>query len=198
LNLDKSIDNLSKRFDRLDSLAKSGNGNIGYSSKDDDDEYYLAIGSEPPRFLYYRHVRAQEWEALGQKPWDNVYDNRITQDELDYNLKKELRVSPEQRYQHRKANWFFHESSYLHQTVDENGKAVDIITESGCGHGSNNDEQGCCVPECRYYPKYGRIEDEEVIEEHNKLVKALIQENAIVQPPDMNSDEAYVFLQGHP
>jgi hypothetical protein len=192
LNLDKSIDNLSKRFDKLDSLANRGNS-MSIDSSNDDDEYYLEIGSEPPRFAYYRHVRAQEWEALGHKPWDHVYDNRITQDELDYNLKKKLRASPEQRYQHRKTNWFFHESSYLHQTVDENGKAVDIIKESGCGH-SDNGEQGCCVPECRYYPKYGRIEDEEVIEEHNKLVENLIQENARVQPPDMNSDEAYAFL----
>jgi hypothetical protein len=50
----------------------------------------------------------------------------------------------------------------LHQTVDDNGKAVDIIKGYGCGHESNKREEGgCCVPECRYYPKYGRIEDEE-------------------------------------
>jgi hypothetical protein len=190
LKIDKHLRDLTNRLN-----AVSNNDN-NHNEIIKDDDYYLAIGSEPPRFLYYQHVRAQEWKALGHKPWDHVYDNRITQDELDYNLKKELRVSPEQRYQHRKANWFFHESSYLHQTVDENGKPVDIIKESGCGH-SDNDEQGCCVPECRYYPKYGMIEDEEAIEEHNKLVKDLIQENALVQPPDMNSDETYVFLRGH-
>jgi hypothetical protein len=188
LKIDKHRRDLANRLN-----AVSGN-DTNHNEITSDDDYYLAIGSEPPRFAYYRHVRAQEWKALGHRPWDHVYDNRITQDELDYNLKKELRISPEQRYQHRKTNWFFHESSYLHQTVDENGKAVDIIKESGCGHWFNNGEQGCCVPECRYYPKYGRIEYEEVIEEHNKLVKDLIQENAIVQSPDMNSKEAYAFL----
>ena len=54
-------------------------------------------------------------------------------------------MSPEQRYQHEKGNWFFHELSYLHQTVDENGKAVDIIKESGCGHWSNKTEEGGAV-----------------------------------------------------
>jgi hypothetical protein len=29
------------------------------------------------------------------KPWDHVYDHSITQDELDYGLKSELRMSPE-------------------------------------------------------------------------------------------------------
>jgi hypothetical protein len=79
--------------------------------------------------------------------------------------------------------------------VDENGKVVDIIKESGCGHWSNNREGGCCVPECRYYRKYGRIEDQEVIEEHHKRVKDLREENAIVEPPDMDSKEARTFLE---
>jgi len=50
------------------------------------------------------------------------------------------------------------------------------------------------VPECRYYPKYGRIEDQEVIGEHNKLVRDLTEANAIVEPPDMNSEEAHAFF----
>ena len=82
-----------------------------------------------------------------------------------------LRVSLEERYQHEKRNWFFHELSYLDQIVDEDGKAVDIIKEYGCGHWSNKREEGCCVPECRYYFRYGRLEDDEVIEEHKKLVR---------------------------
>ena len=35
----------------------------------------------------------------------------------------------------------------------------------------------------RFYAEYGRIEDQEVIEEHNKLVESLRQKNAIVEPP---------------
>jgi hypothetical protein len=35
------------------------------------------------------------------------------------------------------------------------------------------DGEGCngftgCIPECRYYPEIGRIEDEEVIREHEE------------------------------
>lgn len=167
-----------------------------------DDEYYLNTESDPPRFLYYRHVRTQEWQKLGHEPWDGTnddnYDRRITQDELDFMLKRDLRISPEERYQHEKRNWFFHDLSYLHQTVNENGKVLDIIKESGCGHWSNKREEGCCVPECRYYLKYGRIEDDEVIQEHNEMVKRHIQENTIVEPPDMDSEEALDFFQRRP
>ena len=152
------------------------------------------MGSELPRFLYYQHVRAQEWQVLRHEPWDDVYDRRITQDELDFILKRELRISPEEWNQHGKGNWFFHDLSYLDQTVDEDDKAVDIIKEYGCGHWSNKREEGCCVPECRYYFTNGRFEDDEVIEEHNKLVRDLTEENAIVQPPDINSEEAHTFF----
>ena len=40
-----------------------------------------------------------------------------------------------------------------------------------------------CTAKCRFYPETGRIEDEEVIEEYNKLVESLRQENKIVEPP---------------
>ena len=149
---------------RLNAVSGSSNDNNEITKNDD---YYLDIGSEPPRFAYYRHYRVKnskdEWR---KQTLEAAYDS-VTQNELDYSLKRKLRMSPEQRYQHEKGNWFFHELSYLHQTVDENGKAVDIIKESGCGHWSNKAEEGgCCVPECRYYPEYGRIEDDEVIAEH--------------------------------
>jgi hypothetical protein len=49
------------------------------------------------------------------------------------------------------------------------------------------EESGCanlgCIPECRFYPEYGRIEDEEVIAEHNKRVEYLKERNDIVEPP---------------
>jgi hypothetical protein len=99
LKIDRYIKDLSYK---LNSFSNNGNGN----NDDKDDDYYLDIGSEPPRFLYYRHVRAQEWEALGHKGSD--YDGSIAQDELDYALKEELRISPEQRYRQEKAEFLFH------------------------------------------------------------------------------------------
>jgi len=198
LKIDKHLKDFAKRLSVISSIKDNDDD----SRLIKDDDYYLSVGSDPPRFAYYHHVRAQEWEALGHKPWDGIndddHDRRITQDELDYWLKMELRISPEERYQHRKGNWFFHDLSYLDQIVDENGKALDIIKKSGCGHWSNKREEGCCVPECRYYLKYGRIEDDEVIQEHNEMVKRHIQENTIVEPPDMDSEEALDFFQRRP
>ena len=72
----------------------------------------------------------------------------------------------------QKQSWFFHELSWYWRGLDATGY----------------DGQGCnqftgCVQECRFYPEYGRIEDEEVIEKHNKVVESYRQKNAIVEPP---------------
>ena len=115
-------------------------------------------------------------------------------------MKAQLKhITPQQRYQQEKEHWYFHELSYLKQTVDKNtGKALDIIKEYGCGRHDNSFSRGGCVPDCRFYLKYGRIEDEEVIEEHNKWLEFYRQKNAIVEPPDMNSREAHEFFEQHP
>src|SRR5215831_15270726 len=81
---------------------------------------------------------------------------------------KIARPSPEERYKQEKANFLFHDlSCYMRGLSDE---------EYGC------DGAGC-VPECRFYPATGRIEDEEVIEKHKELVERHKQENSIVEPP---------------
>ena len=119
-----------------------------------DDDYYLEIGSEPPRFADYRAARAKVTDAFGNKTYEDVWDS-ITQDESGYYLKINLRLSPEERYQFEKKAWYFHQSSWY------------IRHDSGYdGQGCNNGE---CIPECRYYPKFGRIEDEEVIQRHNEI-----------------------------
>ena len=68
----------------------------------------------------------------------------ITNDELNYSLKAKLRRTPEQRYQDKKASWEFHDSNM----------------------GNDNSFTGCnnlqCVPDCRYFPEYGGIEDSEM------------------------------------
>jgi hypothetical protein len=172
LNLERSTNNLSKRLEILDSPANGGNGGKASNGIDssDDDEYYLTIGSEPDRFAYYRYIRVKyakdEWR---KKTCEAAYDS-VTKDELDYSLKRNLRMTPEQRYEQKKRNYFFH--------LDE------------C---SNN---GGCVPECRYYPKYGRIEQDEVTQEHTELVECHRQRNDIVNieiNPD--SDDCKEFLK---
>ena len=161
IDINKYVKDLS---DRVDSLS-NGNDNGTKSSTDfhdscgldqHDDQYYLDAGRWPPRFTYYRMFRA-----------DDEYHN-ITQDELDFRLKQQLRMTPEQRYQREKANFLFHDLSCYMKGLLENGYGC-----TGAG----------CIPECRYYPEYGRIEDDEVKEEHNKLVETLRQKNTIVEPP---------------
>lgn len=111
MKIDKDLKDLANRLNFVVSSTKGNNDGNSSRLQIKDDEYYLSIGSEPPRFLYYGHVRAKEWKALGHEPWDGSnddnHDRRITQDELDFILKRELRISPEERYQHRKRELVF-------------------------------------------------------------------------------------------
>lgn len=139
------------------------NDNYQCQDQEHDDEYYLARGLIPPKFRRYKQIRMEKWVAAGNKPWDSCYDRTITQEELDFYLKRELRKAPEERYQAEKANRFFHDlSCYMR------GLSIDDY-DKGC-----HDEQ--CIPECRFYLEYGRIEDAEVIDEHNKRMESLRQE----------------------
>jgi hypothetical protein len=51
-------------------------------------------------------------------------------------------------------------------------------------HDNGYDGQGCnngeCVPECRYYPKFDRIEDEEVIRMHKEIEEDYRKCDAII------------------
>ena len=167
MKIDKQVRNISNK---LDSISNNGNGKYKHHEDGDDgDEYYLSIDSEPPRFLYYRQVRAEKWEASGPHG-PSEYDDSITQDELDYALKWRLRMSPEQRYQMEKSRYYFHE--------------LYVDGEREC-----NPACGGCTPNCRFYPEYGRIEDDEVIAEHKKLVESARRDNRIVDiplPPSKN------------
>jgi hypothetical protein len=145
-------------FKKLESFS-NGNGSVEY-----DDDYFIAINSEPPRFADYRAARAKITDAFRNKTCEDVWDS-ITQDESDYYLKMNLRRSPEERYQHKKEAWYFHESSWYMR--HDNGYD---------GQRCNNGE---CIPECRYYPKFGRIEDEEVIQRHKEIEECYRKRNAL-------------------
>jgi hypothetical protein len=157
MKIDRYIKNIS---DRLDNISND-NGNAAsnedrYRIDKYDDEYYLTIGEDPLRFRYYRQARAEKWKALQEqghyKPSDT--DPSYTQDEIDFALKRELRKTKEQRYLEEKANFLFHDlSCYMRGLSDE---------DHGCtGAG--------CIPECRFYPDTGVIEDDEVIEKYKNL-----------------------------
>jgi hypothetical protein len=167
-NLDRLVNNLSQRVAGLDQDNGSDNDSSYNNKSDSDHDYYLDRGMEPPRFAQYRLARTRH--KIGDtKTYQDVWDS-ITQDELDYYLKLRLSEPAEQRYQRiRKEPWFHDGSWYMR----DQSKGYD-------GHGCN--QFTGCIQECRYYPEYGRIEDEEVIEDHNKWVESYRQRNAIVEP----------------
>jgi hypothetical protein len=119
--------------DRLDNIANGNDDDDKYRIDKYDDEYYLSIGEDPPRFTYYRQARAERWKALQEqghhKPSDT--DPGVTQEEIDFGLKRALRVPPEQRYQHEKEHYYFHEL-YV-----EGGKECNPVYEG-------------CTPKCRF------------------------------------------------
>jgi hypothetical protein len=190
--IDKTLNNIAKRLSVFDHYYDDGDGGNGDGRGDDNntdrktqeelDDIETQQYGEPHRFHIYRAARCKKTAPAIGKTCEDVYDS-ITQEELDWSLRQQLKVSPEERYQDMKKHWYAHELSYWHQTIYDNGKAVDTIKEYGCGRFNAKTEEGWCVPECRYYLKYGRIEDSEIIQKHREREKRYRDNNAIVEPP---------------
>jgi len=107
-------------------------------------------------FAKLRLARCRKTNAFGNKTCEDVYDY-ITREEYEYGLRQIVQISPEDRYQDKKQQWFFHESSYYMRGLG----GYD-------GYGCYN---GKCIPDCKYYNEEGRIEHDEVIQkykEHNE------------------------------
>jgi hypothetical protein len=175
------IKDISDRLNTISSHKANAYSSNGF--EDYDDEYYLDMGSEPLRFAYYRHIRVEQCDdEYRKKTFECVHDS-ITQDQLHYYLKRKLRVTPEQRYQDKKEDWFFHESSWYSRGLDATGY----------------DGQGCnqftgCVPECMFYLPYGRIEDDKVIQEHKEVEEHYRKRNAIINI-DINTKDFIEFVK---
>ena len=142
-----------------------------------DDDYYMERkGLVPPRFHYYGHIKALRYGNSGY-----LY---ITQDELDFGLKRQLKMSPEECYQLTKSNRFCHKQGSFYREL-----SADDWTK-GC----HNDQ---CIPECEYYPEYGRIEDSQIIEEHREHERYYRNKNTIINI-DIDEKEFKEFLKDHP
>ena len=151
---DKHLKDLT---DRLNAISGNGNGsnsnsnnNNEITSSRNDDEYYIRTGQRPPRFQLYEQAR---WEKLTGQNED--VDNTITQDELNFILKQQLAMTPEARYQHRRNKLIWHDCGVGYAGVD-------------------------CNPSCKFYLQEGRIEDQEIIDEHNRDVERMKQQGRIV------------------
>ena len=85
------IDKLARHvFRKLDSFNRE---EINDSHENYDDDYYIRINGVPPRFELYRKAKL-----------DDV-DYTVTIDELNFGLKRELAITPEQRYLRKKAQF---------------------------------------------------------------------------------------------
>jgi hypothetical protein len=162
--LDNLIHGSSPSNDRWDLIDGSK------TTQQELDDIETQQNGEPDRFGDYRHARAKKTAPAIGLTYEDVYDT-ITQEELDWELRQHLKVSPEERYQHGKYHWHSHPSSW-YVRVPHNGY----------------DGQGCnqftgCVPECRFYPETGKIEDFEVIQKHRELEERYRDNNAIIEPP---------------
>jgi hypothetical protein len=184
--IDKTLSNIAKRLSVFDHYYDGDGRDDSFDRKttqEELDDIETERYGEPHRFHIYRAARCKKTAPAIGKTCEDVYDT-ITQEELDWSLRQQLKVSPEERYQDKKKHWYSHELSYWHQTIlHDTGKAVDTIKEYGCGKSNVKVEGGWCVPECRYYPQTGRIEDSEVIQKHREREKRYRDNNAIVEPP---------------
>jgi hypothetical protein len=115
-------------------------------------------------FARLRLARCRKTDAWGHTTGEDVYEY-TTEEEYNYYLKEALAVSPEQRYQDRKEMIMFHTSHKYMRGINADG---------GFGCGSHPNYHGKCIPECRYYPETGRIEDSEIIESFEKHEKPKI------------------------
>jgi hypothetical protein len=102
--------------------------------------------------------------------WDEVTD-----EEIDYYMRKALEVPPEQRYQIAKKNPPYHESTWTSRGIHNEKTDYEYDTSRGyyVRKPGYNGEKGCnkntgCVPDCRFYPPTGRIEGDEVIAKYEK------------------------------
>ena len=72
--------------------------------------------------------------------------------------------TPAERYNKEKKSWVNHVCSCLQRY----GNSSPMPDKWGC-HGSPISGESICVPECRYYEKYGTLEDDEILSWYSEL-----------------------------
>ena len=96
MKVDKLVNNLFKKLDNSNKGSSINYYNTNNNNHIKDDDYYLAIGSEPPRFAYYRYLRIKKCDDEYRRQTCEAAYDAITQDELDFALKRKLRGPPEE------------------------------------------------------------------------------------------------------
>lgn len=109
--------------------------NLGNDAREDVEEEDPETAELRARYAKYKEEKAEKWKRLGREPTYHESWAELTFPQYLYCVKGQ--GTPEQRYQKMRV------TSYLHKGCNPTG----------------------CIPECRYYPNKGRIEDEEAIAE---------------------------------
>ncbi len=113
------------------------------------------------RFQQYRLIRLKKLVRMGGNPELERLDYfESTTEEFEYyvSLEPNNGLSPEERYQKRKKDMFYHGSVIF----KEDGR---VGFE---GYGCNKEQ---CVITCPYYKDMGRVNDNQIIEEFSRNIK---------------------------
>ncbi len=104
------------------------------------------------KFDSYKPLKYERLKKQGHIIWDFALDAyELLPDEFEFYLSRYLyETTPEGRYEEGKKHGYFHEHSAFPEMDKGN------IDAYGCKNGQ-------CVPECKYYKKNGKIDDDQVI-----------------------------------
>ena len=141
-----------KAFDIFDKRLRSVEYEKNIDNEDEEESTELTESEMQRIFAKLRESRAKERYGPGpggEHGYEDV-DDEMTDFEVDWYSGKSkpehMKISPELRYQKIKAIKYYRGH------------------EKGC-----NNSTDICVPSCRLYPEFGRIEDEEVIAHYEEI-----------------------------
>lgn len=154
MKIDKYLDKFNKKLEKIEKDRKE---DLESAKKINEMELLVKFDS-------YKPLKFERLKKHGQIVWDHALDAyEMTPDEFEFYLCRYLHgTTPEERYDRAKSEWFVHEHTTYGKIeigtldVDINQDAIPASEIYGCTGGK-------CAPECKYYHKVGRIEDEEVI-----------------------------------
>jgi hypothetical protein len=156
MKIDRYLDKFNKKLDKVEKGRKEE-----FESTKKINEIELLV-----KFDSYKPLKFERLKKHGQIIWDHALDAyEMTPDEFEFYLCRYLyETTPEERYNQAKSQWFVHEHT-TYGKIEISYLDVDIHKDTIL----TSEIYGCtgvkCVPECKYYNKTGRIEDDQVINE---------------------------------
>jgi hypothetical protein len=136
----KEFNTLAKRITEAESKLP-----IEEEHKDTPSEYIHKCAQ-------LREARIKEYQEMGVPDYDVYHLCYLMSSDYEIGDKPyELQFTPEERYQREKKNWQAHETAWCNRNLP-------MSDENSCNYKR-------CVPQCKYFPETGRIEDDVIIKE---------------------------------